>query len=237
RHLALAFRNLAADPKFAEIIVEGGAVEGVIKLSQVTDNATRLSCAICLCHLIHFAVQLDELIERGVVGPLVKLAETGDSKTAECCAAALYLLFCRPLVTKKIDTREVTRALLNLCRVSNTSTRKRCVAAFWNLTNLELQSAKGAKSASESIPVLLELLQTETDLDLKADCAAALYNLAQCPENCQAMILAGAVQPIIILGKTGSFETKMQCMSILQRMLLGRAIPEEVSMFRPWPHT
>lgn len=46
----------------------------------------------------------------------------------------------------------------------------------------------------------------------------------------QAMIVSGAVPPIIVLAKTGSFETKTQCMSILQRMLLGRAMPEEVSL-------
>lgn len=44
----------------------------------------------------------------------------------------------------------------------------------------------------------------------------------------QAMIVSGAVLPIIVLANSGSFETKTQCMSILQRMLLGRAMPEEV---------
>lgn len=42
------------------------------------------------------------------------------------------------------------------------------------------------------------------------------------------MIVSGAVRPIIVLANSGSFETKTQCMSILQRML-GRAMPEEVS--------
>ncbi|CAN0585818.1 unnamed protein product, partial [Ectocarpus sp. 12 AP-2014] len=42
------------------------------------------------------------------------------------------------------------------------------------------------------------------------------------------MIVSGAVPPIIVLAKSGSFETKTQCMSILQRMLLGRAMPEEI---------
>lgn len=42
------------------------------------------------------------------------------------------------------------------------------------------------------------------------------------------MIVSGAVPPIIVLANSGSFETKTQCMSILQRMLLGRAMPEEV---------
>lgn len=45
----------------------------------------------------------------------------------------------------------------------------------------------------------------------------------------QAMIVSGAVPPIIVLANSGSFETKTQCMSILQRMLLGRAMPDEVS--------
>lgn len=44
----------------------------------------------------------------------------------------------------------------------------------------------------------------------------------------QAMIVSGAVPPIIVLANSGSFETKTQCMSILQRMLLGRAMPDEV---------
>lgn len=43
------------------------------------------------------------------------------------------------------------------------------------------------------------------------------------------MIVSGAVLPIIVLANSGSFETKTQCMSILQRMLLGRAMPEEAS--------
>lgn len=46
------------------------------------------------------------------------------------------------------------------------------------------------------------------------------------------MIESGAVQPIIVLANTGSFETKTKCMSILQRMLLGRAMPEEVTAAR-----
>lgn len=45
--------------------------------------------------------------------------------------------------------------------------------------------------------------------------------------------MSGAVLPIIVLANSGSFETKTQCMSILQRMLLGRAMPEEVSRVPP----
>lgn len=43
------------------------------------------------------------------------------------------------------------------------------------------------------------------------------------------MIVSGAVPPIIVLANSGSFETKTQCMSILQRMLLGESMPDEVS--------
>lgn len=45
--------------------------------------------------------------------------------------------------------------------------------------------------------------------------------------------MSGAVPPIIVLANSGSFETKTQCMSILQRMLLGRAMPDEVRKCLP----
>ncbi|CAM9405226.1 unnamed protein product, partial [Discosporangium mesarthrocarpum] len=227
RYIALAFRVLASDRKYAEIIVEGGAVKGVIKLAAENDRATQFSCAACLCHLIRYTSCLAGLIERGVVRPLVRLAKSGDNLTSECCAAALYLLFCHPDSLSNIDGTEVIRSLLDLCKVGTTSIRKKCAAAIWNLTNVE-QGVKGGGTAAESIPTLLQLLQSESDRELKADCAAALYNLAQSPENCQAMILSGAVPPIILLANTGSFDTKTQCMSILQRMLLGRAMPKEI---------
>eukprot|EP00752_Nemacystus_decipiens_P010361 g9231.t1 len=225
--IALAFRVLSSDLKFAEIIVEGGAVDALIALTLSADAPCRLSCAQSLCNLIRFAVRLDYLIECGVVSALVRLADPGDEATSECCAAALYLFFCHPAVLALIDGREVIRALMDLCRVGTTSIRKRCVAAIWNMTNVE-QVAHGGGSAAESIPMLLGLLQTESDQALKADCAAALYNLARNQDNCQAMIVSGAVPPIIVLANSGSFETKTQCMSILQRMLLGRAMPDEI---------
>ncbi|CAM9234741.1 unnamed protein product [Ectocarpus sp. 4 AP-2014] len=227
RCIALAFRVLSSDRKFAEIIVDGGAVDALISLTRSTDSPCRLSCAQSLCNLIRFAIRLDYLIECGVVSALVRLADPGDEATSECCAAALYLFFCHPAVLALIDGREVIRALMDLCRVGTTSVRKRCVAAIWNMTNVE-QVAQSGGSAAESIPMLLGLLQTESDKALQADCAAALYNLARNQENCQAMIVSGAVPPVIVLAKSGSFETKTQCMSILQRMLLGRAMPEEI---------
>ena len=46
------------------------------------------------------------------------------------------------------------------------------------------------------------------------------------------MIVSGAILPIIMLANSGSFETKVQCMSILQRMLLGKDMPEEVGGLR-----
>lgn len=46
------------------------------------------------------------------------------------------------------------------------------------------------------------------------------------------MIVSGAVLPIIMLANSGAFETKVQCMSILQRMLLGKNMPEEASGLR-----
>ncbi|CBN77747.1 conserved unknown protein [Ectocarpus siliculosus] len=227
RCIALAFRVLSSDRKFAEIIVDGGAVDALISLTRSTDSPCRLSCAQSLCNLIRFAIRLDYLIECGVVSALVRLADPGDEATSECCAAALYLFFCHPAVLALIDGREVIRALMDLCRVGTTSVRKRCVAAIWNMTNVE-QVAHSGGSAAESIPMLLGLLQTESDKALQADCAAALYNLARNQENCQAMIVSGAVPPVIVLAKSGSFETKTQCMSILQRMLLGRTMPEEI---------
>ncbi|CAM9901915.1 unnamed protein product, partial [Ectocarpus sp. 12 AP-2014] len=227
RCIALAFRVLSSDRKFAEIIVDGGAVDALISLTRSTDSPCRLSCAQSLCNMIRFAIRLDYLIECGVVSALVRLADPSDETTSECCAAALYLFFCHPAVLALIDGREVIRALMDLCRVGTTSVRKRCVAAIWNMTNVE-QAANSGGSAAESIPMLLGLLQTESDKALQADCAAALYNLARNQENCQAMIVSGAVPPIIVLAKSGSFETKTQCMSILQRMLLGRAMPEEI---------
>ncbi|CAM9379489.1 unnamed protein product [Scytosiphon promiscuus] len=227
RCVALAFRVLSSNLKFAAIIVDGGAVGALIALTRSTDTACRLSCAQSLCNLIRFAIRLDYLIECGVVSALVRLADPGDEATSECCAAALYLFFCHPDVLALIDGREVIRALMDLCHVGTTSIRKRCVAAIWNMTNVE-QVVHGGGSAAESIPMLLGLLQTETDKALKADCAAALYNLARNQDNCQAMIVSGAVPPIIVLANSGSFETRTQCMSILQRMLLGRAMPEEI---------
>ncbi|CAM9093459.1 unnamed protein product, partial [Hapterophycus canaliculatus] len=227
RCVALAFRVLSSNLKFAAIIVDDGAVDALIALTRSTDTACRLSCAQSLCNLIRFAIRLDYLIECGVVSALVRLADPGDEATSECCAAALYLFFCHPDVLALIDGREVIRALMDLCRVGTTSIRKRCVAAIWNMTNVE-QVVHGGGSAAESIPMLLGLLQTESDKGLKADCGAALYNLARNQDNCQAMIVSGAVPPIMVLASSGSFETKTQCMSILQRMLLGRAMPEEI---------
>lgn len=42
RYVALAFRVLSADLKFAQIIVDSGAVEALIALTRSVDKAARL---------------------------------------------------------------------------------------------------------------------------------------------------------------------------------------------------
>ncbi|CAM9829990.1 unnamed protein product, partial [Chrysoparadoxa australica] len=226
---SMAFRVFAMYRDLANIVVDSGGMKGMIALTERGDLQTKENCAVCFCHLIKQGVRIQQVLKGGIVEALVTLCNPGNTATTqEICAVALCLLLRNNPTFEHVEAKYVVRSLNRLCLTGNLAIRKRCVAAMWSLTCQILKPYSNPIGTADIVPTLLELLQGEDETELKADCAAALYNLAQVESHCELMISLGALLPILSLAEGGSVDTKIQCISILQRMLLGHVLPHDV---------
>jgi hypothetical protein len=107
--------------------------------------------------------------------------------------------------------------LVKLCEISTETTKYFCAAAFAYISQLK------SVNSSSAIEILVHMLRHESDHATKANCAAALYNMADVDGNCDLMLKAGALIPVVRLTQSDHLATKMKCAAILSRLSLHSA--------------
>ncbi|GMI12582.1 hypothetical protein TrLO_g12999 [Triparma laevis f. longispina] len=216
RVCAAALNVLSADGDSSERLIKEGAIPALLALISREDKHVKTDCAHCLCVLFQFENGIDEMIDKGAVSALVKLADPKEPSTSGNCALALYNLLSHE-VASKLSGEGILQALVNLSHAEDLGTKTTCAAALWELTTLS------NSDPTKLIPALIKMLREEENSQIKGDCAAALYNLAQDMENCQIMMLNNCLEPLLSLVDSDNFGTRVQCGAILSRLSFNKA--------------
>ena len=211
RVCAAALNTLSLDGDSSDKLVSEGAVPALLALIDGGDMIVRQDCAHCLCVLFQYEAGVSIMIDNGAVEALVKLADPTVAATSANCALALYNLLSHE-VAAKIAGRGILPALIHLSHSNDELTKRTCAAALWELTKLHGSEPK------ELIPALIKMLRDEGSSQIKGDCAAALYNLAQDFDNCELMMKENCLGPLLSLVDSESFGTRVQCGAILSRL-------------------
>jgi hypothetical protein len=176
----------------------------------------QLACAQSINALLSFPKRAKTLIHLGAVGVLVYLCNNKMADyIGEWCAYSLLLLCYADEATcsVKVLVEGVLPSVLKLCDERATDlTRSFCATALAVITHNPLIDT------SSSIPILVYMLNQAGEEQIKTDCASALYNLASSTVNCEEMLAAGALLPIIQLTKSDHLDTKIRCAAILSRL-------------------
>ena len=217
-------RILCGDKVLANKLVGDGIVKALMSLIRTDDGTIRQYCAESICSLFQNESVLSRLIEQGAVNVLVSLSQSDgvDEITSEWCAFALFQLSTNDLCPIFLLVNGILPSLITLCKSQGNRTKKFCAAALWSLTIKKSIDSTGlsvkALDVSSAIPVLVYMLKTETEEAIKVDCASALYNLADDDSNCDQMLQAGALIPVVNLTQADYLQTKIKCAAILSRL-------------------
>jgi hypothetical protein len=157
---------------------------------------------------------LDRLIDQGAVNVLVSLSQQHDmdSVTGEWCSFALFQLAINDHCPTSMLEYGLLPCLIKLCNAQSTRTKTFCCAALLSIT------IKKTVDLASAIPILVHMLRHESDQNIKVDCASSLYNLADSDSNCDRMLSAGALIPVVRLTQADYLETKIKCAAILSRL-------------------
>ncbi|GMH92965.1 hypothetical protein TrVE_jg7750 [Triparma verrucosa] len=215
RVCAAALNVLSADGDSSERLIKEGAIPALLALISRGDKQVKTDCAHCLCVLFQFENGIDEMIDKGAVSALVELADPNEPSTSGNCALALYNLLSHE-VASKLSGEGILQALVNLSHAEDLGTKTTCAAALWELTTLSNSDPQ------KLIPSLIKMLREEENSQIKGDCAAALYNLAQDMENCQIMMSYNCLEPLLSLVDSDNFGTRVQCGAILSRLSFNK---------------
>jgi hypothetical protein len=223
RTAAKTLRILCGDKVLANKLVGDGIVKALMSLIRTDDGLIRKYCAESICSLFQNESVLARLIEQGAVNVVVSLSQNDfDEVTGQLCAFALFQLSSSDLCPVHLMANGILPCLIRLCQSPSTKTKRFCGAALWSMTIKKRMDSSGAyvKSldVSSAIPVLVHMLRTEDEEAIKVDCASALYNLADVDDNCDSMLHAGALIPVVNLTKRDYLQTKIKCAAILSRL-------------------
>eukprot|EP00602_Paraphysomonas_sp_CaronLab_P011187 CAMPEP_0185041812 /NCGR_PEP_ID=MMETSP1103-20130426/41587_1 /TAXON_ID=36769 /ORGANISM="Paraphysomonas bandaiensis, Strain Caron Lab Isolate" /LENGTH=1453 /DNA_ID=CAMNT_0027581715 /DNA_START=6 /DNA_END=4367 /DNA_ORIENTATION=+ len=213
RTASKTLRILCGDKVLAHKLVGDGIVKALMSLIKTDDGTIRQYCAESICSLFQSESVLNRLIEQGAVNVLVSLSQNDmDVITGEWCAFALFQLSTNDFCPVYLLANGILPCLIKLCKSPSERSKKFCGAALWSIT------IKKSVDVSSAIPVLVHMLRHETNQSIKVDCASALYNLADNDSNCDQMLSAGALIPVVKLTKADYLETKIKCAAILSRL-------------------
>ena len=213
RVVAKTLLALCKDQSILYRLIKDNVVRALMHLIEVDDNSIRQSCIETLCYLFQDDSLLTKLIDQGAVGCLVALCQNSDDLvTGEWCAYTLYHLTINGECPADMIFKGVLPCLIKLCGHSTARSKLFCAAAFSAITQ------KQEVDSSCAIPILVHMLRHESDHDTKSDCASALYNLANQHANCDQMLEAGGLLPVVRLTQSDHFDTKIKCAAILSRL-------------------
>ena len=214
RTASKTLRILCGDKVLAHKLVGDGIVKALMSLIRTDDGTIRQYCAESICSLFQNESVLSRLIDQGAVNVLVSLSQSNnDAITGEWCAFALFQLCTNDLCPTYLLANGILPCLIRLCASDSEKTKKFCGAALWSIT-----VKKKSVDVSSAIPVLVDMLRNESSVSIKVDCASALYNLADSDSNCDQMLSAGALIPVVELTKADSLQVKIKCAAILSRL-------------------
>ena len=211
RVCASALNVLSSDGDSSERLIREGAIPALLALISREDKQVKTECAHCLCILFQYENGINEMIDNGAVTALINLADPNEPSTSGNCALALYNLLSHENASR-VSGQGILNALVDLSHSNDLSTKTTCAAALWELTTLK------NSDPPKLIPALIKMLRDEEDSQIKGDCAAALYNLAQDVENCQIMMDNNCLEPLLSLVDSENFGTRVQCGAILSRL-------------------
>jgi len=217
RGAARIIRIMCSDSELAHKLVNDGIVKALMALRAADDHTIQQFCAESLCSLFQIDSVLHILVEQGAVGVLVYISENStDVITSEWCSFALYHLATSGICPQSMLEGGILPCVTKLCMDECTEgTRYFCSSTLAFLTQSKLVDA------SFSIPLLVDMLQSEPDQKTMAACATALYNMADDDENCFAMLEHGGLVSIVhLITVSDSMQTKMKCAAILSRLSL-----------------
>jgi hypothetical protein len=214
RTASKTLRILCGDKVLAHKLVGDGIVKALMSLIRTDDGTIRQYCAESICSLFQNESVLGRLIDQGAVNVLVSLSQSNnDVITGEWCAFALFQLCTNDLCPTYLLANGILPCLIRLCASPSKRTKKFCGAALWSIT-----VNKKSVDVSTAIPVLVDMLRNESSVSIKVDCASALYNLADSDSNCDQMLSAGALIPVVNLTQADSLQVKIKCAAILSRL-------------------
>jgi hypothetical protein len=217
-------RILCGDKVLAKKLVGDGIVKALMSLIRTDDGTIRQYCAESICSLFQNESVLSRLIEQGAVNVLVSLSQSDgvDTITSEWCAFALFQLSTNDLCPVFLLVNGILPSLITLCKSQGKRTKKFCAAALLSLSNKKTRDHQGlyksSVDVSSAIPILVDMLRNEFSESIKVDCASALYNLADDDSNCDQMLQAGALIPVVNLTQADHMQTKIKCAAILSRL-------------------
>lgn len=222
RTASKTLRILCGDKYLANKLVGDGIVKALMSLIRTDDSSIRKYCAESICSLFQNESVLGRLIEQGAVNVVVSLSQNDfDEVTGQLCAFALFQLSSSELCPVHLMADGILPCLIRLCQSPSTKTKRFCGAALWSMTikkRLDDGVYVKALDVSSAIPVLVHMLRTVDEEAIKVDCASALYNLADVDANCDSMLQAGALIPVVNLTKRDYLQTKIKCAAILSRL-------------------
>jgi hypothetical protein len=214
RTAAKTLRILCCDSALTLKLVQDGIVKALMALIKTEDSTIRQYCAESICSLFQNESVLDRLIDQGAVNVLVSLSQQNDmdAVTGEWCAFALFQLATNDHCPTSMLEHGLLPCLIKLCNAQSTRTKSFCCAALLSIT------IKKTVDLASAIPMLVHMLRHESDQNIKVDCASSLYNLADSDTNCDKMLSAGALIPVVRLTQADYLETKIKCAAILSRL-------------------
>ncbi|KAJ7957594.1 RING-type E3 ubiquitin transferase [Quillaja saponaria] len=150
----------------------------------------------------------------------------GNVTAQESGAMALFNLAVNNNRNKEIMLEAGVMSLLE-DMISNSSSYGCATALYLNLSCLE--QAKPVIGTSQAVPFLIQLLQTNTEVQCKLDALHALYNLSTFPSNIPNLLSAGIVgglQSLLVGSKDHMWTEK--CLAVLTNLTSSQSGQEEI---------
>ncbi len=230
--IAKTIRALCADKSTINTLVKDKVVNALRYLVGRNDKSIRQSCVESIALLLQEVHIMDQLFEQNAHQVIIKSCnelrateeENGGKDeatmcTKEWCAYSLYYIIeymkFTPLnkeARHDLIKQRILPALIQLCHNSSDKTKVYCASALAKITNIK------EVDSSESIEMLVHQLKHNDDHQTKSDCASALYNLADVRANCDRMLNANGLLPVVRLTRSDHLQTKIKCAAILSRL-------------------
>lgn len=218
--VAKTLRILCTDRHLTPKLIDDGIVVAILGLLEHSDSRVREYCAEAICALFEHEAVLEKLREQGAIEALIRICmATNDASVAEWCAFAIYHIITSSHAanTLKLFGPNLLEVLLYLpSKHEDDRVSQYVAAAIMELTIAQLDGVEA------TIPVLVAMLKSSTDT-VRSYCASALYNFAGAEKNCEAMLTAGALVPVVQLIQSPHLPTKIKCAAILSRLTAQQA--------------